>query len=190
MMRPNERGGATKADARARSEWRSLPNAISLTRFPLAVAFVLVPAAPVRLALITAAAASDWIDGRLARSTGRVTRVGELLDPVADKTFMLAAVGALVLEGYLAAWMLPLLLLRDLGVIVGAGVALARRPHLRLPARAPGKVVTYLQFLATGAILLRPGSARWIVAVVAALGLYALADYARALMGPMRPIDR
>ncbi|HUF12582.1 MAG TPA: CDP-alcohol phosphatidyltransferase family protein [Longimicrobiales bacterium] len=159
---------------------RHLPNLISALRFPMAVAFVLVHGTAPRLLLAAAAGLSDWVDGRLARATGTTSRTGEWLDPVADKTFMVVAVITLTLEAGLPFWVLPLLLLRDIGVVVGAGVlALLRRPAA-LPARRFGKWVTWFQFLAVALIVLRPSLALWIAPPVALLGAVALVDYRKA----------
>jgi CDP-diacylglycerol--glycerol-3-phosphate 3-phosphatidyltransferase/cardiolipin synthase len=158
----------------------NLPNAISALRFPLAALFILVDGGG-RIVVVVAAALSDWIDGRLARAQHQVTRAGELLDPIADKTFMVAAIGTLVVEGSLPGWTLPLLLVRDLGVALGAVLLRARGVHVRMPARRPGKAVTWLQFAAIGALLLWPQAAWWIAPAVAAAGMFALLDYAHAV---------
>lgn len=164
---------------RGKREAVNLPNAISVLRFPLAGLFPLVDAFAGRILVVALAAASDWVDGRLARASGRVTRAGELLDPIADKTFMLAALLTLGAEGRIPLWALPLLLTRDLGVIIGAAIAAARGFRGRMPARRAGKVVTWLQFGAIAAILAWPPTARWIAPAIAVAGLIALQDYLR-----------
>ena len=168
----------------------NLPNAISAFRFPLAALFVVLDNGGARLALVALAALSDFVDGRLARTTGQVTRAGEVLDPVADKTFMLAALVTLVTDGRLPVWTLPLLLTRDLGVALGALFLTARGVRVRMPARRAGKLVTWLQFGAIGAILLWPSSAPWIAPAVGAAGAYALVDYQSAVAGRGRARDQ
>lgn len=163
--------------------WRrdrlTAPNVMSALRFPLAAAFPFASDGG-RIAVVAAAAASDWIDGRLARSTGRVTKLGELLDPVADKTFTAVALLTLVVEGSVPVWILPVLLLRDIGVAVGVLALALRRQRVRMRARRTGKLVTWLQFAAVAAMLLMPGSAVWIAPIVGAAGVIALWDYARS----------
>lgn len=158
----------------------NLPTAITLVRFPLAVAFPLVDGLAVRALIIGAAAASEWIDGRLARATGQVTAAGELLDPIADKVFVVVVLVTLAAEGTIPFWTLPLLLTRDIGVAIGALVLAGRMGRTRMPARPPGKVVTWLQFVAVAAMVVWPRAAAWAAPVIAALGAYALYDYARA----------
>lgn len=163
----------------------TFPNVISAARFPLA-ALVPMTGDVMRIAIVALAAASDWIDGRLARGSDRVTRLGEVLDPIADKTFMLVVLVTLAIEGALPLWTLPLLLTRDIGVALGALVLAARGRRVRMPARRPGKVVTWLQFFAIGAMLIWPPAGAWLAPVVGAVGLYALQDYAGALPRPAR----
>jgi cardiolipin synthase (CMP-forming) len=158
----------------------NLPNAISAARFPLAVLFPAV-GETLRIAVVAVAAVSDWIDGRLARGTGQVTAAGEVLDPVADKAFMLVVLVTLGVEGALPLWTLPVLLTRDIGVALGAGLLRLRGRRVRMPARRAGKLVTWLQFLAIGVLLLWPATGQWVAPVVGVAGLYALRDYAASL---------
>lgn len=159
--------------------WVNLPNAISLVRIPLALMFVLADTLMLRLGIAAAAAVSDWADGAIARRRGRVTRAGEVLDPIADRTFMITALIWLNIDGAIAGWMLPLLLLRDIGVLFGTLLVLAFVPRMRLVARASGKRVTWLQFAAVGLILIRPDLASFVVVPVAIMGAIALVDYGR-----------
>lgn len=167
----------------ARPAFFGIPNLISAARFPLAALFPLADDV-VRIAIVVAAAATDWVDGRIARHTGQVTRGGELLDPIADKTFMLVVLLTLVLEQRLPVWTLPLLLTRDIGVAIGAAIVLLRGTPARMSARKPGKVVTWLQFTGIACILIFPATAPWVAVPVAVAGLYALVDYRRALDSP------
>jgi CDP-diacylglycerol--glycerol-3-phosphate 3-phosphatidyltransferase/cardiolipin synthase len=161
------------------------PNVVSALRFPLAAAFPLVPGVAAKLVIVAAAAATDFLDGRLARGRDRVTRRGELLDPIADKAFMLAALLTLAIGRGSPAWTIPLFLTRDIGVASGALLSLARGRR-SWPARLPGKAVTWLQFLGIGVCLVWPATAPFAAAILAAAGLAALADYARAPRAPAR----
>lgn len=169
---------------------RYLPNAISVLRFPLAAAFALVDGTGARFAVVAIAAFSDWIDGPLARRMGSTSRTGEWLDPLADKAFMVTALVVLAFDVGLAWWVLPLLLLRDIGVALGALALLALRKRAAVAARRAGKWVTWLQFLAIGALLLEPALAPWIAPPVAIIGAVALVDYARALRASRTPEAR
>lgn len=166
-----------------RSSVFSLPNLLSFSRLPLAAVFVLSDATPVRVALVGAASATDMLDGWLARRGGRATRTGALLDPVADKTFMLAAFGAFLARGEISVAALALILMRDIATAVGFLVA-AVLPGLdprSFRARWPGKAVTILQLAALLVLLLRPAALRWLLPLIAATSVLAIADYTRSL---------
>jgi phosphatidylglycerophosphate synthase len=161
----------------------ALPNLLSLARFPLAVLFALAETSAMRVLVLGMASATDLLDGWLARRTGHMTRWGALLDPVADKTFVLIALISFVVRGDLAVRDLLTLLARDIGTFVGAAVAWLM-PGLdpkEFRARLPGKVVTVLQL---AALLVLCVVRQWLRPLVLAVGLasiVALADYTLAL---------
>ena len=66
--------------------------------------------------LFAAAAVTDWLDGLLARRRGQVTTLGKLLDPVADKVLVAAALISLVQVGRVEAWMVVLVVGREFAV--------------------------------------------------------------------------
>jgi CDP-diacylglycerol--glycerol-3-phosphate 3-phosphatidyltransferase/cardiolipin synthase len=164
-----------------RQAWLNIPNAISLLRLPLALLFVLANAQPARVGVVLLAGASDWVDGRIARSAGTRTRLGALLDPLTDKVFMLTVFATLLIEQRVAWWVVALMLVRDIGVAIGALGVLALRRSTRYGARRPGKLVTWLQFLGVLILLLVPSAAPAVAITVALVGLYALEDYRRAM---------
>lgn len=158
----------------------NLPNILSALRLPLAALFPVVHGVPARLAIVVFAAVTDWVDGRLARARGQVTRTGELLDPIADKAFVITVLATLVVEGRVPLWAALLILVRDIGVLVGSGVLALAGGVRPVKARAAGKLVTWLQFSGLGTLLAWPDAAPWIAPPIAIAGLAALRDYARA----------
>ena len=163
-------------------ELRRLPNVLSLSRLLLAVLFV--PAGRgARVALICIAAATDFLDGWLARQTNTATRWGALVDPIADRIFALAALVTYVLNGELSPGATLLLLARDIATAVGFLVARAM-PSLRaieLKARFPGKVVTVLQLVTLLALAVGVKPLTPFIALVALASAIAIADYTHAL---------
>jgi len=97
----------------------NLPNAITLSRLALACVFVVAmslegPAAAwVALVTFVLAAASDWLDGFLARRLGLVTPLGKLLDPLADKILVCAAFVFMSVEGFAPVWATALIIARE-----------------------------------------------------------------------------
>ncbi|HET7585402.1 MAG TPA: CDP-alcohol phosphatidyltransferase family protein [Gemmatimonadaceae bacterium] len=157
----------------------STPNLLSLSRLPLAAAFVLADSVHLRIAFIGAASITDWLDGWIARRRGTVSRLGALLDPVADKTFVFAAALVFLVAGVLSTGDWLVLLSRDIATAVGFVVAW-RLPGLRpgdFRARWAGKVVTVLQLAALVILLLEPPLWRWIVVPLALASAIAIADY-------------
>src|ERR1700681_2025321 len=102
------------------------PNLLTLLRIffvPLLVAALLAPDIPLpvpgeifALAVFLAAAATDLLDGYLARRWGQVTTVGTLLDPIADKLLISAALVSLVEIHRVPAWMVILIIGREFAV--------------------------------------------------------------------------
>lgn len=155
------------------------PDFLTALRIPLAVAFLVVPDAGMRFIVLTVAAASDFIDGIWARRIGG-SRLGVVLDPVCDKTFVVLAFVVVLKSGVLAPLELVGVLLRDLVAIVAFGATWALRKPTTLPARAGGKAVTVAQLLTLLAFLAGSDLLRPLAWATAAISVYAIADYTRA----------
>lgn len=164
------------------SRFLTLPNLLSLARFPLAVAFVVAGSAGARLGILIAASLTDLLDGWLARRLG-TTRLGALLDPIADKTFVLLAVSTFLFGGGLSIRDYFIVLSRDFATIIGFCVAYLM-PGLdpsEFKARWPGKVVTVLQLASLFALLVRPMLFSVLLPLLAAVSVWTIADYTIAL---------
>ena len=127
----------------------------------------------VALALFLVAAATDRFDGWIARRNNLVTDLGKLLDPIADKLLMGAALVCLSILGDLPWWVTVVILVRELGITVMRFFLLR---YLVLPASKGGKLKTVLQTAAIGVFLLPlghlPGWVRavaWVLMIVAVL---------------------
>jgi len=107
----------------------NLPNALSLARIflvPILVVFLVAVPRPHNLtaaAVFLLAVLTDWLDGRIARSTRQITTLGKLLDPVADKLLVSASLISLVQVGRAPAWMVVLVVGRDLAITGLRGIA-------------------------------------------------------------------
>lgn len=149
---------------------------VSLARLPLAVIFVTVHRTDVRLVVLSIAAASDLLDGWLARRLGP-SRIGAVLDPVTDKLFMVSAFAMLALSGALTLLEILGVLLRDLLAPLGFLLTVAMKRPFAIPARAGGKLVTVGQSATLFAWLIDSPYLRPMAWATAAMALYALADY-------------
>jgi len=166
-----------------RDSLATLPNLLSLSRLGFAAAFVLLKGRDERLLLIAAAGATDFLDGWIARRRGTATKWGALIDPVADRFFVFAAVCSLLFDDVISDWQYAALMFRDFFTAVGFIVARIV-PALRgvtFIARRSGKVVTVLQLATLALIFLAPQTATPMLALVAATSVYSVADYTWAL---------
>ncbi|MDA1093272.1 MAG: CDP-diacylglycerol--glycerol-3-phosphate 3-phosphatidyltransferase [Acidobacteria bacterium] len=168
----------------------NLPNSLTLVRIfliPLLVVVLLTKFDGKELvgaAIFGSAALTDWLDGFLARRRQQVTTFGQVMDPLADKLLISAALISLVQMDLAPAWMVAVILGRELGVTVLRSVAYAR--GITIPASSLGKVKMMSQVVAI--LLLILGSqylgvfavlgsvALW---VVVAAALVSAADYYR-----------
>jgi phosphatidylglycerophosphate synthase len=165
---------------RALNELRGLPNLLSVSRLALAAAFVFVDRVDVRMILVMAAAATDYLDGWVARQFGPMTSTGAMVDAISDRVFVLVGVSVFLFEGLLTTWQYFIMISRDIMTAVGYVVARAVMPSLRsvaFTARYPGKVVTVLQLMTFIALLIRPSAADPMILVIAAVSLWAVIDY-------------
>jgi cardiolipin synthase len=130
----------------------AIPNLLTYVRILAIPAFLwayLRGDAGLALVLFIGAAATDGLDGFLARVLRQQTRLGEILDPVADKALTLAAAGVLVVHGRIPVWLLGLVLLRDGAIAVA--VAVLRWSRRRLP-NAPTRFGKYATFTLAAAL--------------------------------------
>lgn len=100
-----------------------------------------------------AAAATDFLDGQIARRTHTVTRLGQLLDPAVDRLLMITGVLGVFLVGRVPLWVIVVVLVRDCLLLAG-GAWLIKRHGIRIPVVYPGKVATTLLFIGFAGLLL------------------------------------
>jgi CDP-diacylglycerol---glycerol-3-phosphate 3-phosphatidyltransferase len=144
----------------------NLPNAISLFRVAMVPVFMVFLLADVpgryvvALCVFVVAAASDWLDGYLARKRGQTSVLGAFLDPLADKLLVTAALVSLVQLGELMAWAAMVVIARELAVTGLRMVAAAR--GVVISASGWGKIKTASQMAVIVALIVeRWLSARW-----------------------------
>lgn len=148
----------------------NLPNLLTVLRIMLVPALVVAllgntPAGDVLAAVVFALASlTDFVDGYLARARGSVTTFGKLMDPLADKLLIVAALISLVSLHRLPAWVAMVIITRELAVTVlrlGAtqvGVVMA--------ASTFGKVKTVLQIAMVLAVIAVHGTPAWVTALL------------------------
>jgi CDP-diacylglycerol--glycerol-3-phosphate 3-phosphatidyltransferase len=140
--------------------------------------------------LFAVAMATDWFDGRVARSSGRSSPLGSLLDPVADKVLVLSVLIVLIGQRVFPAWMVAAIVAREL-LVSGLRLAALERGVV-MHARDLGKLKTWAQataaavggFAAAGAW--GRSVAWWTLLVALVLTWLSGLDYARVAPGLLR----
>ena len=124
----------------------TVPNALSLLRLvgiPF-YAWLILGAGNLAAAflVLAIAGATDWLDGYLARRLQQYSRLGELLDPLADRLYIAVTILCLALVELIPWWLVAVLVARDL-VLVAAWPLLRRRGLIALPVTIVGKAATF-----------------------------------------------
>jgi cardiolipin synthase len=160
----------------------TVPNLLSVLRLagvPLFLWLLLGPRADVWAIIVLALGGfSDWADGKLARLLGQYSRLGELLDPAADRLYILAALVGLGLRGVVPWWAVAVLIGRDLVLAVCLPL-LRRRGYGPPPVVYLGKAATFL-LLWTFPLLLAGLQTGWFADLCRPTG-YAFAVWGSAL---------
>lgn len=140
--------------------------------------------------LFCLAMSTDWFDGRIARSRGRTSELGSLLDPVADKLLVLTVLIVLVGRDVFPAWMVAAIVAREL-LVSGLRLAALERGVV-IHARDLGKLKTWSQAVAAAIGGLAAAGAWsdsvawWALLVAVALTWISGLDYARVAPGLLR----
>ncbi|MDX2026682.1 CDP-alcohol phosphatidyltransferase family protein [Microcella sp.] len=128
----------------------TVPNALSALRILLVPVFLVLVLAGLDLAaliVIVVSSLSDFLDGIIARRFSQVTKLGQLLDPAADRLFIFAAVIALAVRNVVPWWVVVVIVGRDVFLAI-LGIVLARHGYGPLPVHHLGKVATFALFYA------------------------------------------
>lgn len=138
------------------SNW-TIPNALSALRLMGVPVFFWLIVGPENdgLALIVLVVSSftDWLDGYLARRLNQYSRLGELLDPLADRLYVVAALAALFVRDLLPIWVVVALVLRDVAMSLLL-IYLKRLGITGVPVHFVGKAATMNLLYALPLILL------------------------------------
>ncbi|HMD51867.1 MAG TPA: CDP-diacylglycerol--glycerol-3-phosphate 3-phosphatidyltransferase [Solirubrobacteraceae bacterium] len=174
----------------------NLPNLLTVLRIMLVPVLVVAllgntPEGDVLAAVVFALASlTDFVDGYLARSRDSVTTFGKLMDPLADKLLIIAALISLVSLHRLPAWIAMVIITRELAVTVlrmgatQAGVVMA--------ASTFGKAKTCLQIAAILAVIAFPGEPAWVTGllyVTVAVTVLSGLDYFFGLRRRMQQVE-
>lgn len=138
----------------------TIPNALSALRLAGVPFFLLLALGPRTAAadawavvLLFVAGVTDWLDGKIARALNQQSRLGELLDPAADRLYITATLIALAIRGIIPWWLVALLVVREL-VLAASLLRLRGAGYGPLQVSFAGKAATLFLFYAFPLLLL------------------------------------
>lgn len=134
----------------------TIPNILSMLRLALVPVFlILLVLGDYVSALIVLVVASltDLADGYIARRFKQITKLGQFLDPAADRLYIFAALLGLASRGFVPWWIVAVIVARDVFILV-LGVVLANHGFGPLPVHLLGKVATFALFFGLPVIML------------------------------------
>jgi cardiolipin synthase (CMP-forming) len=168
---------------RAYRRVRTVPNLISFIRLlgvPLFLyLFLVVEHDIAALVVLAVGGTTDWVEGWLARRLGQVSRIGELLDPIADRLYILATLLALTVREIVPWPFTVALLARELVLLAGVGV-LRRHGYGPPPVHFLGKTATFVLLAALPVLLLAhavPAAQTWAAPLGWALAWWGIVLY-------------
>jgi cardiolipin synthase len=147
---------------RSAVDWVTIPNALSLLRLasvPFFVGLFVAGAESAAVVLYGVGAITDFFDGYLARRWGQISEFGRLLDPLADRVFIVALAAALIARGALPWWLAAAIVLRDI-ILLSLWPLFERRRAGRIAVNFTGKTATAL--LLFGLLWLAVGETGWV----------------------------
>ncbi|MEQ1734974.1 MAG: CDP-alcohol phosphatidyltransferase family protein [Rhodoglobus sp.] len=143
----------------------TVPNLLSFFRLAMVPVFlILVINGHDALALMVLVVSSltDFLDGYIARTFRQISRLGQLLDPAADRLFIFAALVGLAVRGVIPWWLFAVIAARD-GLLLAMGIVAANFGYGPLPVHHLGKVATACLFYALPILMIGQafGDAAW-----------------------------
>jgi len=142
------------ATTRARPDWQTWPNLLTLVRFvliPVYVALVVAGRPGWALVSLVVLGATDWADGFIARRFHQESKLGKALDPLADRLSIIAIVLSLVLVGLLSWWVVAVVVVVDLVVLAVSSALFGGSPDLDVTWT--GKIRSALLFVGLPVLL-------------------------------------
>ena len=134
----------------------TIPNLLSFVRLglvPVFLACILLGQDLAALIILVVSSITDYLDGIIARRFDQMTRLGQLLDPAADRLFIFAALIGLAGRDIIPWWLVLVILGRDVMLLV-LGVVLANHGYGPLPVHHLGKFATFCLFYALPILML------------------------------------
>nr|WP_082510002.1 CDP-alcohol phosphatidyltransferase family protein [Leifsonia sp. Leaf325] len=145
----------------------TVPNVLSMLRLvlvPFFLGYLIVGDYIAALVILVVSSFTDFLDGFIARRFNQISRLGQLLDPAADRLYLFASILGLAAGGLVPWWLVVVIVGRDVFLAV-LGIVLANHGFGPLPVHQLGKVATFALFLGLPVLML--GAAFPVTAAVA-----------------------
>lgn len=154
-----EQGNSYSPCLKAPSFYSHIPNLLTILRIvgaPLSVWFITQNQLVVAFWIFFAVSTTDWLDGYLARRWEVTSKLGQILDPIADKLLIMSVYLALGLWKFIPIWLTALVLSRDLLILLSSSsIILTKKVVMDLAPNFIGKISTTAQMLFVGFVLAR-----------------------------------
>jgi CDP-diacylglycerol--glycerol-3-phosphate 3-phosphatidyltransferase len=141
----------------------NIPNKLTVARIcvvPIFIVILMLGHYVISAIIFIVASLTDFFDGMIARRYNLITNFGKIMDPLADKILVVAALVCLVQLGDVPAWMVVIILAREF-TVTGLRTAAAAQ-GIVLAAGTTGKIKTVLQMIASPALLLQNWPFRYV----------------------------
>lgn len=164
------------------SELKTVPNLLSLLRLllvPLFLLLILNHQDWQAVVVLAIAGITDYLDGFFARRLNQITRLGQLLDPAADRLYIFATLIGLSVVGYIPIWLALIVIARDVVLLIAYPI-LASHGHGPLPVHYLGKAGTFALLYAFPLLLIAsafPTIADYVLPVAWAFALWGVGLY-------------
>jgi cardiolipin synthase (CMP-forming) len=181
--------------------WLTVPNVLSALRLatvPVFVSLFIAGRTTAAVIIYACAAWTDFFDGIIARRLHQVSNLGKLLDPLADRVFILALAVMLVVHGTLAWWLAAVIIARDV-LVLAVYSWLSRRRVATIPVNFMGKSATAFLLMGLTWLAIAATSVSWhrgahafgfgLVVIGAVLYWVATYLYAREVMARLHSTD-
>jgi cardiolipin synthase len=136
--------------------WLTIPNLLTLVRI-LMTPFILIELSKGQYMIggwtFGGAAFTDILDGLLARRFGSQSKIGQYLDPIADKVLLTCIYVGLAVGSAVPLWIVLLIIARDLWILLLSGIALRFTEFRHLEPSMWGKASTFFQIMAAVAVM-------------------------------------
>lgn len=169
----------------------NIPNVLTMVRFLLIPVFVYFffsqnqYSLEIAVSVFILSGITDTLDGYFARRLNQITKLGIVLDPLADKIMLVTVLASVTISNNIPIWIVAVVALKEILMIAGA-ISLYNERDVVIPANKFGKISTILSYMAILAVLFELPYNRTILYTYIAITILALFTYLNSFLGLKR----